>query len=145
MGRAVSDQSAACRTGMALQRTRMAAERTLMAVIRTSLSLIGFGFTIFQFFGHLRETGLLASGSPAPRNFGLTLVLLGVGMQAIGLVHYVRFMAGLRAERQEMIATGLIPDGRAGPVSLTMVVGLLLFLTGLAAIASMAFNVGPFG
>src|ERR671935_78613 len=44
------------RTTLAFQRTRMSADRTLMAVIRTSLSLIGFGFTIYQFFGYLRET-----------------------------------------------------------------------------------------
>ena len=60
-----------------MQRTRLAEDRTLMAVIRTALSLIGFGFTIFQFFQSLRERGTIATAA-APRNFGASLVGLGV-------------------------------------------------------------------
>src|SRR5271167_2825349 len=89
------------RTGMSFQRTRMSADRTLMSVIRTSLSLIGFGFTIFQFFQKLRDAGTLTHPE-APRNFGLTLVLLGVGMLIVGIVFHVLFMLGLRAQREEM-------------------------------------------
>lgn len=42
---------------MSFQRARLSAERMLMSVIRTSLSLIGFGFTIFQFFEKLKQSG----------------------------------------------------------------------------------------
>jgi hypothetical protein len=47
------------RTGMSVQRTRMSADRTVMSVIRTSLSLIGFGFTIYQTFEKLRDSGVI--------------------------------------------------------------------------------------
>src|ERR1700748_2543514 len=87
------------RTGMAFQRTRMAADRTLMAVIRTSLSLISFGFTIYQFFNKMKESGVI-KGSAAARNFGTTLVLLGIGMLIFGIVYHVMFMLGLREQRE---------------------------------------------
>jgi uncharacterized membrane protein YidH (DUF202 family) len=58
----------------------MSADRTLMSVIRTSLSLISFGFTIYQFFGKLRESNVLVGGVHAARNFGSALVWLGIGM-----------------------------------------------------------------
>src|SRR6185503_12718214 len=92
------------RTGMSFQRTRMSADRTLMSVIRTSLSLISFGFTIFQFFHHLRESQLLSGGRYAARNFGLSLVLLGVGMLVLGILYHTLFMLGLRHERVQMKA-----------------------------------------
>ena len=64
-------------TGMAFQRTRLSAERTLMSVIRTALSLISFGFTITQFFVHLKTENLpaefqrsTAAVRDQPRHFG---------------------------------------------------------------------------
>jgi putative membrane protein len=132
------------RTGMSFQRTRMSADRTLMSVIRTSLSLIGFGFTIFQFFEKLREAGTLASAHAA-RNFGITLVALGIGMLVLGLIYHVQFMLGLRHVRHEMTAQGLIHGESRFPVSLTLITALIMLLVGIAAIVSMTFNVGPFG
>lgn len=71
---------ASSRTALAFERTRIASDRTLMALIRTSLSLISFGFTIFTFFGRLaEELGSPAVTQASARNFGLVLVLLGVG------------------------------------------------------------------
>src|SRR5262245_48029431 len=101
-------EMSARRTGMSFQRTRLSADRTLMSVIRTSLSLIGFGFTIVQFFAHLRETGTFKVQPGAPTNFGLTLVALGVCLLVIGIVYHRRFMRGLRTVRHEMKAQGLI-------------------------------------
>src|SRR5262249_40058156 len=78
----ISVEHSSRRPSLAFQRTRMSADRTLMSIIRTSLALIGFGFTIFQFFRYLRESvgaEQIIRGY-APRNFGLALVLLGVGM-----------------------------------------------------------------
>src|SRR3954466_12339540 len=88
----VSVELASRRTGMSFQRTRMSADRTLMSVMRTALSLISFGFTIFQFFQHLRESGAVESAAHASRNFGLALVLLGVGMLVVGIMYHLAFM-----------------------------------------------------
>jgi putative membrane protein len=133
------------RTGMSFQRTRMSAERTLMSVIRTSLSLIGFGFTIFQFFSHLRGTGVLAGSGHAPRNFGMTLVVLGVVMLVSGIWYQVHYMLGLREERERLKREHLIHGESAYPVSMTLIVAAILLLIGLLAILSMLFQAGPFG
>jgi putative membrane protein len=140
----IATELAARRTGMSFQRTRLSADRTLMSVIRTSLSLIGFGFTIFQFFEKLKETGTLTHPE-APRNFGLSLVFLGVGMLVVGIVFHILFMLGLRAQRHEMAETGLIHAQSMFPTSYTLVVAVLLLAVGVMAIVSMIFDVWPFG
>jgi uncharacterized membrane protein YidH (DUF202 family) len=128
---------------MSFQRTRMSADRTLMSVMRTSLSLIGFGFTIFQFFQKLRDAGTLEHAA-APRNFGITLVSLGILMLVGGIIYHVQFMLGLREERKAMAADGLIHAESKFPVSLTLITAVILLLIGIAAIVSMVFQVGPF-
>jgi len=140
----VNTELAARRTGMAFQRTRLAEDRTLMAVIRTSLALIGFGFTIFQFFQRLREQDVITRAA-APRNFGLTLVVIGIVMLVLGIAYHVQFMLGLRRLRQSMREEGLIHGETVFPLSLTLGTALLLLLVGLAAIVSMEFQIGPFG
>ena len=137
-------ERAARQTGMAFQRTRLAEDRTLMAVIRTSLSLIGFGFTIYQFFERLRQQDVI-SRAGAPRHFGMALVWLGVLMLALGIGYHAQFMLGLRRLRQSMREDGLIHGETAFPVSLTLITAMLLLAIGVAAVASMAFGVGPFG
>jgi len=132
------------RTGMSFQRTRMSADRTLMSVIRTSLSLISFGFTIFQVFEKLRDQSIITHGAPA-RNFGVTLVLLGILMLIGGIIYHVQFMIHLREQRAEMIAAGLVHGQSKFPLSLTLATAVILLLIGIAAIVSMVFNVGPFG
>ncbi len=132
------------RTGMSFQRTRMSADRTLMSVIRTSLSLIGFGFTIFQFFEKLKEAGTLAHAG-APRNFGITLVALGIVMLVGGIIYHLQFMLHLRHQREAMIAEGLVHGESKFPVSLTLLTAVILLLIGVTAIVSMLFNIGPFG
>jgi uncharacterized membrane protein YidH (DUF202 family) len=131
------------RTGMSFQRTRMSADRTLMSIIRTSLSLISFGFTIFQVFKKLKEAGVL-SGATAARNFGLSLVWLGIAMLIVGIVYHIQFMTGLRSERQQMTAAGLIHAQNLFPASLTLIVALLLLLIGCLAVSGLALHVGPF-
>jgi inner membrane protein YidH len=140
----ISVELSSRRTGMSFQRTRMSADRTLMSIIRTSLSLISFGFTIFQFFSHLKNTELLESESRAPGNFGTSLVLLGATMLAIGIWYHVNFMWGLRKERKQMTVNGLVHGESGYPVSLTLIIALLLFLVGLLAATSMIFEIGPF-
>jgi uncharacterized membrane protein YidH (DUF202 family) len=133
------------RTGMSFQRTRLSVERTTMSVIRTALSLIGFGFTIFQFFGHLKDSQLLGSASHAPRNFGTALVLMGLVLLTMGIVYHLRMMLELRHERTGMRGEGLIHGDSAFPVSMALVTAVMLWLLGLLAIASMIFGVGTLG
>ena len=131
------------RTGMAFQRTRMAADRTLMAVIRTALSLISFGFTIYTFFNKLREAGVLKSAGSI-RNFGESLVLLGIGMLILGIIYHVRFMLGLRRLRTSMKGESLVHAESDFPASLVLIVAAILLLIGGAAALSMVGHVGPY-
>jgi putative membrane protein len=140
----ISTELAARRTGLSFQRTRMSADRTLMSVIRTSLSLIGFGFTIFQVFQKLHESEVLKS-SKAALHFGLALVVLGVAMLVVGIGYHVVYMYGLRRERVQLKADGLIHAESQVPLSLTLMVAILLLAIGIFAIASMVFGIGPFG
>jgi putative membrane protein len=140
----ISVELSARRTGMSFQRTRMSADRTLMSVIRTSLSLIGFGFTIFQVFEKLYESGVLKN-SLAARHFGVALVLLGIAMLVVGIGYHLVFMFGLRQERAQMRVDELVHADSQFPPSLTLMVALLLLLIGFFAIASMIYGVGPFG
>lgn len=141
----ISVELSSRRTGMSFQRTRMSADRTLMSVIRTSLSLISFGFTIFQVFQKLREGNVLTGSAGAARNFGITLVALGIGMLVLGIIYHVQFMLGLRIERTQMTEEGLIHGESRFPPSLTLITAVALLLIGVAAIVSMIFRVGPFG
>jgi inner membrane protein YidH len=121
----------------------MSANRTLMSIIRTALSLIGFGFTIYQFFRSLRESVTPGIRPDAARNFGFTLVLLGVLLLTFGIVGHIKFMLELRRDHSELVAESLIPDDRF-PFSVTLGAALLLLLTGLLAILSMVGRSGPF-
>jgi putative membrane protein len=132
----VSTELSRRRTGMSFQRTRMSADRTLMSVIRTAISLIGFGFTIFQFFQKMKDANVIARAN-APRNFGLALVSLGIGMLVLGIIFHLLFMTGLRKTREEMTAEGLIHGESIFPPSLTLVTALLLLVIGIGAVISM--------
>jgi len=129
---------------MSFQRTRMSADRTLMSVIRTSLSLIGFGFTIYQVFQKLYDAQVIKHAT-APRNFGMSLVILGIGMLGLGIIYQIAFMIELRHQREQMRRDGLIHAESHFPVSLTLIVALLLLAIGVLAIVSMLYHVGPFG
>lgn len=139
----VSVELASRRTGMSFQRTRMSADRTLMSVIRTSLSLISFGFTIFQVFEKLRDQNIVTHAEAA-RNFGVTLVLLGILMLIGGIIYHVQFMVHLREQRKEMMAAGLVHGESKFPLSLTLATAMILLLIGIGAVVSMVFHVGPF-
>ena len=132
------------RTGMSFQRTRMSADRTLMSVIRTSLSLISFGFTIHKVFEKLKESNYINEASNS-RNFGATLVAIGIAMLVLGIIYHIQFMAGLRNERKEMMAAGLVHGESKFPVSLTLITAAVLLLLGLVVITNMVFRLGPFG
>jgi putative membrane protein len=139
----ITTELAMRRTGMAFQRTRMAADRTLMAVIRTALSLISFGFTIYQFFNKMKESGVI-KGAAAARNFGTTLVLLGIGMLIFGILYHVMFMLGLREQREQLKAAQLVHAQSRFPASLVLIVAVILLLIGVGAATSMILHVGPY-
>ena len=140
----ISVELSSRRTGMSFQRTRLSADRTLMSVIRTSLSLISFGFTIFQIFEKAYQAQIIKSATAA-RSFGQALILVGTLMLALGIAYHVQFMAGLRRERAQMKADGLVHGESSFPVSLTLLVALALLAIGVFAIASTVFSIGPFG
>ena len=140
---AVNTELAMRRTGMAFQRTRMAADRTLMAVIRTSLSLISFGFTIYQFFNKLKDAGVL-KGVASSRNFGISLVWLGIIMLILGILYHILFMLGLRDQRAQLKIAGLVHGQSKFPASLVLITALALLLIGFFAVASMGLHIGPF-
>jgi putative membrane protein len=87
----------------------------------------------------------VAISAHAPRNFGTTLVILGVLMLIGGIAYHVRYMLELRGERNRLRREGLIHGESAYPVSLTLMVAIALLLIGLAAVASMVLGVKPFG
>lgn len=134
------------RTQLSLHRTRMGADRTLMSVVRTSLSLIGFGFTIFQFFRSLRQSVEVAAEKipvNAAKNFGMALVLLGVGMLVLGIAGHIRFMWNLRKMRRELAEAGLIQADDVFPLSTTLVIALGLLVAGIVAFINMLSRAVP--
>ena len=132
------------RTGMSLQRTRLSGDNVLMSVIRTSLSLIGFGFTLHQAFQKLRDAGTIHDDT-APRNFGVSLILLGIVMLVGGIIRHLQFAMDLRRRRDAMIREKLIHGESDYPFSITLFVAVILFGIGLLAISSIAFDFKPFG
>lgn len=114
-----------------------------MSVLRTSLSLIGFGFTIYQVFQKLHESKEIGADASA-RHFGLALVSLGVLMLVLGIIYQLRFMLELRAQRVAMASEGLIHAESHFPPSMTLATAVILLGVGIAAIASMVFNVTLF-
>lgn len=140
----ISVELSSRRTGMSFQRTRMSADRTLMSVIRTALSLISFGFTIFQIFNKLHDAQILKNSNSA-RNFGESLVYLGIGMLVVGIAYHLAFMFTLRHDRKMLKESGLVHADSPFPASLTLVVAILLLLIGVAAILAMLTGGGPLG
>lgn len=132
------------RTGMSIQRTRMSADRTLMSVIRTALSMIGFGFTLFQVFQKLHESGVIHQAA-APRNFGLSLIVLGVFLLLGGIVNHLRFALELRRRRGAMKESGLIHAESAYPTSITFLTAVALLIVGVVAAVSIILDLSLFG
>jgi uncharacterized membrane protein YidH (DUF202 family) len=122
------------RTDLAIQRTSMAAERSLMAWVRTSLSMIGFGFSIYKFFQYLPEE--LAAGNikrpQAPRNLGLTLIVLGTLALAAATWQHWRFLKEIHRAR------------KSHNWSIAFVVAILVVVIGLVTFYGVLLRHGPF-
>ncbi len=113
-----------------------------MSVIRTALSLISFGFTIFQIFNKLHDAQILKNSNSA-RNFGESLVYLGIGMLVVGIGYHLAFMYTLRRERNNLKESGLVHGDSPFPASLTLLVAIVLLVIGVAAVIAMVTGTGP--
>ena len=135
------------RTAMSFERTRMSTDRTLMSVIRTALSLISFGFTVYQVVKKLSEQpglqGVMTTNSA--RNFGMSLIVLGVGLLVAGLVAHVQLIRQLRGRRIRLLGLGLLHSGPQYRISPTAAVAFLLLVLGVLILLGMLWRAGPFG
>lgn len=141
-----STELASHRTAMGFERTRMASDRTLMAMLRTALALIGFGFTIFKFFHDLgAQLGIQKAVAAPAKNFGLTLVILGVGLLIAGIFNHWQLIKQLSARRDRLHAAKLLRHESHYKTSPTVVAAILLLLAGLLAVLGILARAGPFG
>ncbi|WP_448580391.1 YidH family protein [Thermaurantiacus sp.] len=139
-----TEDLACIRTSLAIARTQLAADRTLMATLRTSLSLIGFGFTLFSFFRMLAGEEILYSGLPerAPARFGLTLVVLGIAVLALGIRHELAVRRHLADTQKALERLGHL-QGQPWPRLGMLAACYLLLLIGLVAVLAIAIREGP--
>lgn len=132
-GTLTSNQLAEQRTEMGFGRTVMALERTLMAWIRTSLSLISFGFTIFKFLQAMQEKSGGAMRENAPRNLGLFLIFLGMGVLGLAMYQFRNAMAAVQ-----------VYSKTKAPVSISFIGAIGILLVGLFTILNIFFGLGGF-
>ena len=139
-----SFELASRQASLAFERTLVSVDQSLMSAIRTSLSLIAFGFAMVLFFFQMSgETGVNLR-VPA-RNFGLSLVGIGVGLLTIGLVDHHRRFSALRAQMEEMHQRRLLMEPcprRRAPVA---IIAMLLLISGILVVLGVAVRIGPFG
>jgi putative membrane protein len=88
-----SDREAAGDTERPDSRLRLGLETTLLAWVRTGLSLMGFGFVLARFGLFLQELSAQPNVGTrqvhASLGFGITLIVLGVAVNAAaGIMHY---------------------------------------------------------
>jgi putative membrane protein len=128
------------RTSLSLERTMMSVDRTLMSAVRTALSLISFGFTIAELFERLRSAGTIAVGQHAARNFGLALILLGVGVLAAGIGVHAYYQRGLVQRRDKLSREHLLPAAARFQTSPTFLAAIVLMVIGIVAALSLVLR-----
>jgi putative membrane protein len=113
-------------------RTRLSVERTLMSWVRTATAMIGFGFTIFQFFDHLREmTGVAPAKHPLIlRVIPLCLIALGTLALIVAIHDYRKLIAYLWSDEFKDIA-GI---GDQPATTSALVVAILLAVVGVVTL-----------
>jgi inner membrane protein YidH len=123
-----SEKSAAkidVNTMLAIDRNRVAYDRTMLAWIRTAISLITFGFSIYSFFALQLRRGEEDGRLIGPREFGLTMVIIGLLSLVLGAWDNRNNMQELRAMGAE------IRYSRAG------ILAALIALLGILALIAM--------
>ena len=117
-------------TRFSFERTLLSHERTLMAWVRTATSLITFGFTIYKFF----QLELGASVRPripqviGAREFAMIMIAIGLLALILATIQNWQFRQNLRKQHLKI------------PLSLSSVVGALVSVLGLVAMASAVFK-----
>ena len=144
IGGSASDELSSNRTSLSFERTKLSMDRTLMSVMRTSISLVGFGFTIYQFFAKVTQVPGVALPEHAPRNFGLSLIVMGVLILAWGIVAHQMFGRALLERRGRLQALGLIRHADKPRPTMITWVALGLLLLGLLVLFNLVARVGPF-
>lgn len=79
------------------------------------------------------------------RNFGLSLVAMGIGLITIGLIGHRRRFKSLQAKMDDLFRRKLLLEGcpyRGAPVA---VLAMMLLLAGLLVMLGILIRVGPFG
>lgn len=99
-------------TRLAIERTRVAYERTIMAAVRTATSLITFGFSAYKFFqldilDERAKTGAHGPSILGPKEFGLTLIGLGLLSLFLAWFEYHRDIKTLRAEYPKLARSNI--------------------------------------
>jgi len=122
-------------THFAWLRTRLAAERTLMSWVRTATALIGFGFTIVQFFAHLKTMEGVASPIhlEAPRYLGLALIGTGIVASCIALWEY-RWLVRYLWSRQYRPVAGIDELPHHTPILSVLIILILIGLFAFGAV-----------
>lgn len=126
------------RTSLSFERTRMSADRTLMSIVRTSLSLISFGFTINQVFS--KASSLIPKADQSGRNLGLALLVLGVGLLAMGIYSHSKFDHELTGRRERLHGMKLLHHAVQYRATPTYVTALGLLITGIGATGVVVFR-----
>ena len=135
---------ASCQASLAFERTLITLDQSLMGAIRTSLALITFGFALVLFFHQISGEMDVDLRIPA-RNFGLSLVLMGMGLVIVGLLGHRQRFADLCQKMDELHRRKLLSEGcpyRRSPVA---VFALLLLLASLLVMLGILVRTGPFG
>jgi inner membrane protein YidH len=109
-------------TRLALERTRVAYERTRMAWVRTATSMITFGFSVYKFFD-LELAKWEGTSAIGPREFGISLILIGLVTLVTGRVEHRRDLRILEKHYPGM------------PVSGTSVMGVFVTVLGFLALS----------
>lgn len=115
-------------TRLAAERTRLAYGRTLLGWIRTAVSLITFGFSIFQFFRLTRREVVESEYLIGPREFGMSMIVIGLIALLIATWEHRRAMRALRTQ---------FPDIRDLPET---VLAFLVAVLGLMGILVTSFR-----
>jgi putative membrane protein len=135
---------ASWQASLAFERTLVSLDQSLMGAIRTSLALITFGFALVLFFH--QASGEIGVNLRIPaRNFGLSLVAMGIGLVTIGLVGHRRRFTSLQATMDDLFRRKRLPEPcpyRRSPIA---VLAMLLLLAGLLVMLGILIRVGPFG
>lgn len=129
---------------LAFARTLVSIDLYLMGAIRTSLSLMAFGFAMALFLNQVSGEFGVDLRTPA-RNFGFSLVAMGVALITIGLVEHRRRFIVLKSQMDDLYRRELIAEPSPRSRSPVAVLASFLLLTGILTMIGVAIRVGPFG